>query len=45
MSDLKRDIAELLNKHGVINKDTAGQVTVHINCGGVTKIVKQVEVK
>ena len=35
---LKKILTEVLSVGKVINKGTVGQLTIHINCGGVTKI-------
>jgi hypothetical protein len=42
---LKKALAELLSVAKVIDDTTAGQVIAHINNGGITKIVKSVEIK
>lgn len=41
----KKALAELLNAGGQTDENTVGQIIAHINNGGVTKIVRTVEVK
>ena len=41
----KKIILELFKKLGIINEDDTGQVILHLNQGGITKIVKNVEIK
>lgn len=42
---LKRLVQAILSGAGVIDSGMAGQVVIHVNNGGVTKIVKTAEVK
>jgi hypothetical protein len=41
----KKVIGEALKRLGIIGEKETGQVIVHLNEGGVTKVVKQSEVK
>ncbi len=41
----KKVIAEALKRLGIIDEKETGQVIIHVNQGGVCKIVRQVEVK
>jgi len=45
MIGVKKALAELLSSASVIDENTVGQVICHINNGGVTKVIKTVEVK
>ncbi len=42
---LKKALAELLIAGSVMDENTVGQFLIHANNGGVTKIVRTVEVK
>jgi len=42
---LKKVLADVFRAAGIMKTDTAGQVISHMNNGGVTKVVQQVEVK
>ncbi len=42
---IKKVIAGLLAVANIVDGSTAGQVTIHINNGGVTKIVRSAEVR
>jgi len=42
---LKKVLADVFRVAGIMKSDTAGQIIAHMNNGGVTKVVQQVEVK
>lgn len=37
-TSLKRDLAEVLKKHGAVNEKTVGKIALTVNCGGVRDI-------
>ena len=41
----KKIILDLLKKLGIIKEDDTGQIVLHLNQGGITKIMKNVEIK
>jgi len=43
--DVKREILIVLAQLEIIAPGDTGQIVVHINNGGITKVVKNVEVK
>lgn len=43
--DKKKVIIDLFRQLGIIKDNETGQIILHLNCGGVTKIVKTIEVK
>ena len=40
----KKALAQLLRAGKVMDEKTVGQIVVHLNNGGVTKVVKSIEV-
>ena len=42
---LKKVLGETLVIHGAVDDKTCGQVTLHLNAGGVTKVVKTAEIQ
>lgn len=42
---VKKALAEFLSAAQIADEGTVGQVVIHLNNGGVTKIVKATEVK
>jgi hypothetical protein len=42
---LKKALSEFLAAGSVVDENTVGQVLIHVNNGGTTKIVKTTEVK
>lgn len=42
---VKQEIIDFLVRFGIIAAKDTGQIVIHLNEGGITKIVKMVEVK
>lgn len=42
---IKQEIVDFLIRFGIVAQKETGQVTIHLNEGGITRIVKMVEVK
>jgi hypothetical protein len=42
---LKKLLAEVLMIGGAIDDKTAGQIVIHANNGGITRIIKTAEIK
>ena len=36
----KKEILEVLKKHGIITEMETGKVIIHLSCGGITKVTK-----
>ena len=34
----KKEILEVLKKHGIITEMETGKVIIHLSCGGITKV-------
>jgi hypothetical protein len=43
--NLKKDITFLLVKHEIINKNSIGNLTLHINSGAISRIINGLEIK
>ena len=42
---IKQEIIDFLIRFGIVSQKETGQVIIHLNEGGITRIVKMVEVK
>lgn len=42
---IKQEIIDLLARLGIVTQKETGQVIIHLNEGGITRIIKMVEVK
>lgn len=42
---VKQEIIDFLIRFGIIGQKETGQIVIHLNEGGITRIVKMVEVK
>lgn len=42
--DKKKRVLEFLKNEGIIKEKDTGQVVIHLNEGGITKICKNVEI-
>jgi len=43
--DVKAEVLQLFDRLDIIQPGDTGNITIHINCGGITKVTKQVEIK
>jgi len=41
----KKRLADILKKEGIIEEKTTGEVTIHLNQGGITKVYVKEEFK
>ena len=43
--DIKAEVLKVFDNLDIIRPGDTGQITIHMNCGGITKITKQTEIK
>lgn len=43
--DYKRILTNLLKEWGMLSEDDVGQIVLHVNSGGVSKVIRSLEVK
>jgi|GEM_PF-2233573 len=43
--DVKAEVLKAFDSLDIIRPGDTGQIIVHMNCGGITKITKQTEIK
>ena len=43
--NLKKDITAVLIKYKVVNQESVGNLTLHINCGAISRIINGLELK
>ena len=43
-SNKKKTIADFLKSQGIMDDKDTGQIVLHVNEGGITKIIKNIEV-